>query len=123
MVMNRALSIVAVMLCISGPFSAELQRLPALVQHYGHHVTAHGEASLSFLDFALDHLGDHDDHDSEHQDLPFHSLAGGPGTTAVVPVQTSIEPSVILSTPAAAIAAMDTPQEPPTGSVFQPPRA
>lgn len=104
MVLTRALSIVAVMLCISGPFSADLQRLPALVQHYSHHITVHGETSLSFLDFALDHLGDHDDHDdhdSEHRDLPFHSLAGGPGTTAVVPVQTSIEPNVILSTPTA----------------------
>lgn len=120
--MRNVLSILAIVLSVSGPFSTDLQRLPALVQHYHHHVTAHGEASLSFMDFVADHLGDHDQHDSEHQNLPFHSLQSGTIAPGLVAVPASIEPRVFENAPAVAIHRVHDPVEPPTGSIFQPPR-
>lgn len=52
----------------------ELAKIGNLVEHFDHHVSAHGQRDLSFVDFLIDHFGSKQRSDDEHEALP---LLGG----------------------------------------------
>lgn len=68
-------------------FSAQLNKLPSLVNHYRHHVEDHGQISIT--EFIAMHYTDNSSHKEEenHEDLPFFQMS----TTSLVAVAHAFE--------------------------------
>lgn len=100
----------------------ELSKFGNLVEHFDHHVSAHGQADLSFVDFLIDHFGSQQRSDDEHEALP---LLGG--CTSAVPVaeieyvRVELRPQPVDVPPSPLPSLAGAPRR-TTTDIFQPPR-
>jgi len=99
----------------------EIMRVGALLEHYQHHVSDHGDKHLSFFEFLIDHYASGANDDAEHTSLPLHDHGTCAGMTACE-THSSVSVVVVQVT-------RQCVTEPPTmisytesSAVFQPPR-
>jgi hypothetical protein len=98
--------------------------LGAIVQHYDHHVRDHGEATLSFFDFLVDHFARPTHADPQHPSLPVHdSYASSVLYSITCEAIEQPAPTVHIVDAPIVPRAPNAPPTPPTVSIFQPPRA
>lgn len=105
----------------------DLPKIPAIWEHYQHHRTEHGENSLSFVEFLVDHFTGTDHQDAQHATLPLHSVGGFAGASGGVyvgvDVVTSVEPYFSEPTPQTYAKPEAKPPAAPTSKTAKPPRS
>lgn len=102
----------------------EWKRLGAIVQHYEHHVRDHGEATLSFFEFLVDHFARPTHADPQHPSLPMHDNHP-PSVQYSIACDEIEQPTItvpFVNVPLVKVTP-NAPPTPPTASIFQPPRA
>lgn len=108
---------------VAGFDMSALQSATEVVEHYQHHVNAHGETNLSVIEFLLAHFSTSAQPDAEHDELPLLGGLQSCGVT-VIPVLGNraisfIAPSSdVLFIPYAETSVTPTFAQ----SIFQPPR-
>jgi len=112
----------AALLIAFGPALHELQKLPAIVSHFEHHVQVHGEQDLTFLQYLFSHFGERSHADGDHASLPFHGDSICHGHPTVVPAPA--EPPSLTVQVVRTVTVEPSDGQPCTraNGIFQPPR-
>ncbi len=120
---RKFITIITMTLLMPGSGIAELQHLGLVVEHYQHHVVDHGETSLSFFEFLVDHFAAPTHHDAHHSQLPFHDCQ----TSHAPVVYVAWTEHIVSEPPSILLAGIDVASEGRplhhSGFVFQPPRS
>ncbi len=121
MLRNLMISLAALLIAF-GPALHELQKLPAILSHYEHHVQVHGEQDLTFFEYLVSHFGERSHADGDHASLPFHGDSACHGHLSVVP--TPDEPLTLTVQVVHTITVEPSSGQPCTraNGIFQPPR-
>lgn len=70
----------------------DLPKIPAIWEHYQHHRTEHGENTLSFVEFLVDHFTGTDHQEADHATLPLHSMGVSVGVFVAAELTTDVQP-------------------------------
>lgn len=106
-----------------GPLLPDLPKIPAIWEHYQHHRTEHGENTLSFVEYLVDHFGGTDHQDAEHQSLPLYSVGVSVGVFVGVEVVSDVQPNFTELAPKTYTASNAKPPAAPTSKTAKPPRS